>query len=1167
MTLIYYSLASDSTDEYRKLVHETVLKAAKVVQTGERKGLDEWINRMYVRVPRELSENASFQALLSISQQQIIKTAELTNADVKPSASGDVVLGIKRFENTVEVGKNVRNAEFQIDVPNVFPVNLIVSDLSNSRKEVCTITETDTVFLDYFEGEKSFTLQTLDGRIYKIPEKDETPTSALKEDPLTRLLNAAVLDKSTKLKLTSENVGRNLTSKDLINLMPQIRQLTNLTTLDLSFNNLTEVRFLRELKNLTELNLNNNRIVDASSLRELNSLTSLNLSDNRISNISFVSELNSLSLLNLSRNQISDASPIKELRSLTALYLANNYITDMSFAGLLLSLKVLDLRGNKALERSIPEEILNNWEEAQRILNYYHNTKESQVTSLNEAKVVVIGEADTGKTSLIRRLIYNDYIDTRSTTGIKIERWENVLINDQNVRLNIWDFGGQEIMHSTHQFFFTQRTIYLLVVNARHNEDHNKIEDWLNRIEILGGDSPVIIVANKIDQNRHSSSDLGYFDINRMELMSKFKNIKGFYGVCSDVRTKSYDDEWEEFKSGLLTEIGKLDGLHEPFPADWFAVKDELESMQEKSIPYISRTEYLRKCFQKNIKEEISQETLLEFLNEIGVIIYFKDLPGRMIFNPEWITNGVYAVTDNPSIINNKGELEFSQLDKILASRGYNAEEHKFILELMKKFELCVEIEKDKRFLIPDLLLSVEEPYTGDWENTLSFEYHYETYLNNIFTKFVVRMYPYIYKKTWWRNGVVLEYEGDKALIKFDASEKKVKIRIKGSNIKKRRDFLAIIRKEFNDIHSMFAALQVEEFVAHPTKKIVDERGREKEILKDYTELLGVFETGKTEIFVKELNEYLPIIDWLDGVGHAEGRLKSRGAASFEKFKPEELQAKLEVPLNLSASENEAQEIAYLRSRNTNFIFLFGKPMSGKTTLIASLIHYLSAVSEYGNLERVGEQKDWRLIENLRYQFGKGEFSNRTVLGSVTEINIRFSPNPQRKRLSDLYLTFLEMSGEDLKEIQTVGEFSDNIDVFFKVENISLTFILMTRFDEAKEDDYLISSFLDYLSAKFSSLRKPKFLLLVSNWDNYSGKDDIREFVSKNMPITFRKISAPVNAIKGFSVGKVSQKEGFPFIERFDVEPTEAVFAWLYKTLTGKDLTSNWEWFRKLIFD
>lgn len=55
-----------------------------------------------------------------------------------------------------------------------------------------------------------------------------------------------------------------------------------------------------------------------------------------------------------------------------------------------------------------------------------------------------------------------------------------------------------------------------------------------------------------------------------------------------------------------------------------------------------------------------------------------------MIFNPEWITNGVYSIVDNPQIIQNKGELEISHITDILGPKGYKSDEHKFILDLMR---------------------------------------------------------------------------------------------------------------------------------------------------------------------------------------------------------------------------------------------------------------------------------------------------------------------------------------------------------------------------------------------------------------------------------------------------------------------------------------------------
>jgi GTPase SAR1 family protein len=85
------------------------------------------------------------------------------------------------------------------------------------------------------------------------------------------------------------------------------------------------------------------------------------------------------------------------------------------------------------------------------------------------------------------------------------------------VRLNVWDFGGQEIYHATHQFFLTKRSLYLLVANCRTSEDENRIEYWLKLIQSFGGQSPVIIVGNKKDEQP--------LDINRKALRTKYPNI------------------------------------------------------------------------------------------------------------------------------------------------------------------------------------------------------------------------------------------------------------------------------------------------------------------------------------------------------------------------------------------------------------------------------------------------------------------------------------------------------------------------------------------------------------------------------------------------------------------------------------------------------------------
>ncbi len=107
------------------------------------------------------------------------------------------------------------------------------------------------------------------------------------------------------------------------------------------------------------------------------------------------------------------------------------------------------------------------------------------------------------------------------TEGIAVHRWPLTIPRPHGateVRVNIWDFGGQEIMHATHQFFLTKRTIYLLVVDARQSEADNRLDYWLKIIPSFGDDSPVLLIGNKCDQYP--------LDLDSRSLMLKYSQVK-----------------------------------------------------------------------------------------------------------------------------------------------------------------------------------------------------------------------------------------------------------------------------------------------------------------------------------------------------------------------------------------------------------------------------------------------------------------------------------------------------------------------------------------------------------------------------------------------------------------------------------------------------------------
>ena len=75
--------------------------------------------------------------------------------------------------------------------------------------------------------------------------------------------------------------------------------------------------------------------------------------------------------------------------------------------------------------------------------------------------MLVVGDGKVGKSSVVEQLIYGTFNPRKQTTlGVEIDDEMQVVESEvkgagQQIKLNIWDFGGQEIQHSTHQFFTT----------------------------------------------------------------------------------------------------------------------------------------------------------------------------------------------------------------------------------------------------------------------------------------------------------------------------------------------------------------------------------------------------------------------------------------------------------------------------------------------------------------------------------------------------------------------------------------------------------------------------------------------------------------------------------------------------------------------------------------
>ncbi|MCI0610940.1 MAG: TIR domain-containing protein [Anaerolineae bacterium] len=420
--------------------------------------------------------------------------------------------------------------------------------------------------------------------------------------------------------------------------------------------------------------------------------------------------------------------------------------------------------------------------------------RSSQKRPLNEGKLILVGRGEVGKTSLVRRLAENDFdADESKTHGIRITNWLLPRGGDK-IRLNIWDFGGQEIMHATHQFFMTERSLYLLVLNGREGGEDVDAEYWLKHIQSFGGESPVIVVQNKITQHP--------FDLNYRDLRSRYPQIRGF--VKTDCKDQTGLTELHTLIEDVVDDMPEM---KIQFPEDWFRVKEQLEAMQAE---HLSFREFVNLCVQEGITDEKDRDALAYALHCLGIALNYRGdlrLRDTSILKPEWVTQGIYAILNSKKLAAQQGELALKELQEILPTTRYPSHTHLFLLELMRKFSLCFPFrDPADRYLIPELL-GKEEPEavaTFQPEHCLNFEYHYGVIPEGLLPRFIVRTYPLSYGQPRWRSGVILTHEGCSALVKANMIERRVMIRVRDGDADLRRNLLAIIRYDFDVIHAEF---------------------------------------------------------------------------------------------------------------------------------------------------------------------------------------------------------------------------------------------------------------------------------------------------------------------------------------------------------------------------
>lgn len=403
------------------------------------------------------------------------------------------------------------------------------------------------------------------------------------------------------------------------------------------------------------------------------------------------------------------------------------------------------------------------------------------------AKLVVVGEGNIGKSSLIAALRGEPFVENRETThGICQVRIPFAAPNDDPVGdLVAWDFGGQEVYRVTHPFFFSRDALYIVAWHPRDGVEQSGIIFWLDAIRYrVGLDAcKIFLVSTYAIEGRRTLMD---FEATGFQY---YPAIEGRFDVDNSTSQGVAD-----LQTALSEQMQALDHFGEPVPERWLSIADELRT---EGASYMPLADFVSAAEEHGVVGDA--RSCARFLHLLGEVLFFDESDGLapvVVLDPEVLARAVSYLLEHKDIKRAGGFVSYEHLSTIWnesdAELASSPDSFNMLTTLMRRFDVAYEMDntEGRTGLLISELLPVNRPLGLPWERDTALEAGHSR-VSMIF-KFrvpplglvpwlIVRNAHYLTPHQWLR-GALFRHPGHKAecLVDLDQDETTLYLEARG---------------------------------------------------------------------------------------------------------------------------------------------------------------------------------------------------------------------------------------------------------------------------------------------------------------------------------------------------------------------------------------------------